>query len=159
MCSFPLFWSIFFLNFRVRSVTLQMPASKRILQRLRSPNESRTTRDGSPVQTDSPPLCLSLSSFYPASLTLTKSLFCCSSDDKTVVSKPERRAGRWIRHNRWEIYIFWRQRKKKKRQRLFYRHLMWLSLFFQPEMLGFSHRQERAFVLATNLSQTLKMCC
>lgn len=57
----------FCLNFRVRSVTLQMLASKRnhslVLQQLRSPNEARSASEGSPVQTDSP----SPPSLFPAS--------------------------------------------------------------------------------------------
>lgn len=63
----------------------------------------------------------------------------------------------WKRHNCWEIYIFWRQKKTKT---FFYRHLMGLSLCFSNlTCWGSAIDRSELLFLATNLSQTLKMCC
>lgn len=167
MYSFTLFWSFFLscLNFRVRSVTLQMLASKRIrslvLQRLRSPNESRTTSQGSQYRlTALPSVSLSHPSIQSHSLWLnlffvalqTIKRLCVNLSGGRVVES----ATVWNRHNCWEIYIFWQQKK----DRLFYTRLMWLSVCFSNlRCWGSATDRSELLFLATNLSQTLKMCC
>lgn len=106
----------------------------------------RAASEGSPVQTDSPPLpsisppLLCLSSFHPVSSTLTKSVCCHSS---------WRRWNAWLSSRKviesaavwtcWQIYIFFGDKCPDKVQlmRTFLQTFnVTFSLCFQPDHLG-----------------------
>lgn len=57
---------------------------------------------------------VSLSSLYPASLTLTKSVFCYSPDDETVASKPELNQPRFEKDTTGDRSIFFGDKKRDK---------------------------------------------